>query len=107
MTFIWSNGEQVCGRLHPMSNALKVLGIVAWLLAARLPAAEPAVEVTPLGDHGITCDQADAVLVSGVRPQEPPGPTRFTVATPSVTVRLSNEGQIVGLTAGRFEQAIR
>ena len=61
-----------------MSNALKILGIVAWLLAARLPAAGP---------------------------QEPPRPARFTAAAPSVTVRLSGDGQLVELTAGRFEQA--
>ena len=64
--------------------------------------------VTDAGD-GINCDHADwadAVLVTRAHQQEPPRPARFTVASPSVTVRLSDDGEIVGLTAGRFDQAM-
>ena len=65
--------------------------------------------VTDAGD-GINCDHADwaeAVLHSQPRARQLPDQPRFKVSCPSLALRLSATGQIVGINAGRFDQAMR
>ncbi|MGC8641128.1 MAG: NPCBM/NEW2 domain-containing protein [Isosphaeraceae bacterium] len=65
--------------------------------------------VSDAGD-GINCDHADwaeAVLFSRPRTPEPAGPARFSVLSPTVRIKLSALGQIVGLNASGVDQSIR
>jgi NPCBM/NEW2 domain len=70
--------------------------------------AELKLVVTDAGD-GITCDHADwaePVLVPGPVTRQPPKVARFTVISPSVTVHLTEDGEIVRVAAGRFDPSL-
>ena len=65
-------------------------------------------EVTDAGD-GITCDHADwaePVVHLKAGPQRAPKPARFIVIAPSVTVRLTEDGEIAGISTGPFDPVL-
>jgi hypothetical protein len=100
------------GRLAFDSGVMRIDTPAKRVRVPLTGASELQLVVTDAGD-GIACDHADwaeAVIVG--RPEAAdaaPGPKRFTVAAPGITVELSAEGQIVGVVLGekKLHRALR
>jgi hypothetical protein len=104
---VLTDGREVfdSGVMHVDSPAQRVSVAVKGVVELKLVVSDAADGIN--ADHA---DWAEAVLVAGARLRPSAGrakPAKFKVTSPAITVRLTEDGAIAGMKAGRFEQTVR
>ncbi|MBI2302850.1 MAG: NPCBM/NEW2 domain-containing protein, partial [Armatimonadetes bacterium] len=101
---VYGDGRELCrsGGMKVTDAAREVDVAVRGVGELRL--------VTTDGGDGIECDHADwadAALTGGAAPVATPKPGRFGVRAPGISIRVTEDGEVAAVQAGRLAAALR